>query len=67
MGDAELNKIRVLLHAVGMAMITFGANIDGAIPSEVRLVILSTGLALNAAAVVINDGAPIPDVPVPPS
>ena len=60
MGGAELNKVRVLLHAVGMAMITFGANIDGAIPSEVRLVILSTGLALNAAAVVINDdnGAP---------
>ena len=52
-----------------MALITFGANIDGAIPSEVRLTILSVGLALNAAAVVITDdnGAPIPDAPVPPS
>ena len=68
MGDAELKKVRVLLHAVGMALITFGANIDGAIPSEVRLTILSVGLALNAAAVVItDDGAPIPDAPVPPS
>ena len=57
-----MNKVRVLLHAVGMAMITFGANIDGAIPSEVRLVILSTGLALNAAAVVINDDKAVPDV-----
>jgi len=64
-----MKKVRVLLHAVGMALITFGANIDGAIPSEVRLTILSVGLALNAAAVVITDdnGAPIADVPVPPS
>ncbi len=68
-----MRKARVILHALGVALVTFGTSIveipDGSTLGRfVPAILISTGLSLNAAAVVLEElnggqqvGAAVPE------